>query len=99
MYPRISHSILYPGEYSIDTDEDLEEPVLDYMIMGEWGNVTIHIKQDKITWDPKFQIKPNWKELEDCLKQVEEGLYDNYGLNATGLCKRAMIQMQFKWGN
>ena len=99
MRPRISHSLLHPGDYDIEKDEDVAEPVLDYMIIGGWGNVTIHIKRNKITWHPHFQHPPDWGELEDGLTKVEDSLDKSYGLNATGLCKRAMIQMQFKWGD
>jgi len=99
MRPRISHSILYPGEYNIDTNADTSEPVLDYIVIGDWGNVTIHLTRNKITWDPHFQAPPDWGELEDALTKVEISLDKAYGLNASGLCKRAMIQMQFKWGD
>lgn len=98
MRPRISHSLMHPGEYDIDTDSLIVAPVLTYMVIGEWGNVTVQVESNKISWQPDFHIPPNWEELETWLMLVESGLYKVYGVKASGLCKRALVQMQFKWG-
>jgi len=98
MRPRISHSLMHPGEYDIDTDSHIIDPILTYMVIGGWGNVVVQIENNKISWHPNFQIPPNWEELESGLMLIESGLHEVYGLNAVGLCKRALVQMQFKWG-
>jgi hypothetical protein len=97
MRPRISHSLMHPGEYDLDTDSHIIDPTLTYMAIGDWGNVVVQVKNNKISWHHYFHLPPNWEELENGLHLIESGLREVYGLKAVGLCKRALVQIQFNW--